>query len=631
MRFVNRSRALIWSAIVVVCAGGIVAGMWAYSNVGTSQSVDAPPLPAIRQSPFTNTELAIGYVGSQACKSCHEDAHDSYLQTAHSKALMDLDPANEPPDGEFTDTVSKKTYRIQRRDGQMFHEESILAEDGSRMVLSEFPVRYVIGSGRFSRSYLVEMDNFLYESPATWYAARPGWALSPGYEHHNVGFQRPVEFRCLSCHAGRIDPVDNSPQRVHFHSLVIDCERCHGPGAQHVASWENSVPKSPHEGVDLTIVNPAHLERGLSEDICAQCHLHSAATVEMPGRRLNDYRPGLWLSDFVTHYGKKHADDGMQVVGHMEQMRLSECYQKSETLTCTTCHDPHATHEPVEQSRAYRLSCLKCHAEEACSEQQEVRFAEGRNDDCVGCHMPSTDTEIPHFAFTHHRIGIHRQERDVTELSAPRELVPLSDISWQPRSIQKRNLGLAYLQFSDAHGQASFAAEYNRLATSILANSDRLQPGDSEVQAALSRLFWNRSVSSTLRYAESANRSSDLSSEAEATIAYTFGTTQFSEGKISEALPWLKRTTELRPTADVWYMLSQCYDQLGDGANALSSARKAVRLAPDRPRFVEHLVNQLRSSGAISEATDLELRLQPLRKYREEMDHPSGGSVDKRP
>jgi tetratricopeptide (TPR) repeat protein len=245
--------------------------------------------------------------------------------------------------------------------------------------------------------------------------------------------------------------------------------------------------------------------------------------------------------------------------------------------------------------------------------------------------MPSTDTEIPHFAFTHHRIGIHRENRNTVEQSAASELAPLSDTSWQPKSIQKRNLGLAYLQFSDAPGQAPFAAEYSQLATSILANSDRLQPGDSEVQAALSRLFWNRSVSSTLRYAESASRSSDLSSEAEATIAYTLGTTQFSEGKISEALPWLKRTTELRPTADVWYMLSQCYDQLGDGANALSSARKAVRLAPDRPRFVEHLVNQLRSSGAISEATDLELRLQPLRKYREEMDQPSGGSVDKRP
>lgn len=622
MSFVSRPRTLIWRAVTVLSFVGCVAGLLAWYRTTTSSAVEITALPAIRQSPFTNTDATVAYVGSQACKSCHEEAHDSYLRTAHSKALMELDPANEPPDGEFTDAVSKKTYRIQRRDGQMFHEESIMAENGSRIVLSEFPVRYVIGSGRFSRSYLIEMDDFLYESPATWYAARPGWALSPGYEHHNVGFQRPVEFRCLSCHAGRIDPVDNSPQRVHFHSLVIDCERCHGPGAQHVAHWEKLPEKSPHEEVDFTIVNPAHLARELSEDICAQCHLHSAATVENPGRRLHDYRPGLWLSDFVTHYGKKNADDGMQVVGHMEQMRLSECYQKSETLSCTTCHDPHSIHEPVEQSRQYRMACLQCHSEQACSEQQDVRLAGGRNDDCIACHMPPTDTEIPHFAFTHHRIGIHREHRDAVEPSAASELAPLSDTSWQPKSIQKRNLGLAYLQFSDAPGQAPFAAEYSRLATSILANSDRLQPGDSEVQAALSRLFWNKSVANTLRYAELAKSSSDLSPEAEATIAYTIGTTQFSEGRMAEALPWLKRTTELRPTADVWYMLSLCYEQAGDSMRALSAADRAVTLAPDRPRFLEQRIKQLSNTGNTSEATDLELRLQPLREYREEMDRP---------
>ncbi len=78
-------------------------------------------------------------------------------------------------------------------------------------------------------------------------------------------------------------------------------------------------------------------------------------------------------------------------------------------------------------------------------------------------------------------------------------------------------------------------------------------------------------------------------------------------------------------------MLSQCYDQLGDKTNALNAAKQAVTLAPDRPRFVEQLVNQLRSTGQTSEAGEWDLRLQPLRKYREEIDQPSAGSVDRSP
>jgi len=98
-------------------------------------------------------------------------------------------------------------------------------------------------------------------------------------------------------------------------------------------------------------------------------------------------------------------------------------------------------------------------------------------------------------------------------------------------------------------------------------------------------------------------------------------------------IPGSRRRSEAEIWAflDVWYMLSQCYDQLGDKTNALNAAKQAVTLAPDRPRFVEQLVNQLRSTGQTSEAGEWDLRLQPLRKYREEIDQPSAGSVDRSP
>lgn len=610
-----KSLLTIGIVLPLIAVGGAVA-----IRALLVRSATDTAMPPLRTSPFTNTQADVAYVGAQTCKSCHEDAHTSFMQTAHSKALMEVDLQSEPPEGEFSDPKSKKTYRITHRDGKMIHGEYLNTDDGEELLLAEFPIRYTIGSGRFSRSYLVEIDNFLYESPATWYAARPGWALSPGYENFNSGFQRPVEARCVACHAGRIEAVDNSPQRVNFHALVIDCERCHGPGSQHVAKWSEK-PQSVTESnekqeIDYTIVNPAHLERRLCEDICAQCHLHSAATIENPERRLQDFRPGQWLTDFVTYYGHETPAKEMNVVGHTEQMRLSKCYQKSETLTCTTCHNPHSKPSATEAATMYRATCLSCHEEQSCGETQEKRLAKNLADNCISCHMPSTNTEIPHFAFTHHRIGIHDQGPEEQHQDGMGELVPLDDVTLLPKAIQKRNLGLAYLQFSDAPGQSPFAPHYRARAQLILATTERLDQADPEVLAALSRLYWNVNAAEAVRFGELAGEAKALSPEAEATIAFTLGTTYFSEGRIDKAQPWLIRTTQLRPTADVWFMLSQSYEQFGDRDSALAAARRAVTLASDRPRFLQHLITLLKQQGYSTESVILEPRLDPLLQYR---------------
>ena len=50
------------------------------------------------------------------------------------------------------------------------------------VVLEEHPLRWVVGSGHHSLTYAAEADGFLVESPATWYAGRRRWDVSPGYD-----------------------------------------------------------------------------------------------------------------------------------------------------------------------------------------------------------------------------------------------------------------------------------------------------------------------------------------------------------------------------------------------------------------------------------------------------------------
>ena len=52
------------------------------------------------------------------------------------------------------------------------------------------------------------------------------------------------------------------------------------------------------------------------------------------------------------------------------QLRQSACYQRSERMTCLTCHDPHAREKPKDPAAFYRQKCLSCHGVAACGLDQ---------------------------------------------------------------------------------------------------------------------------------------------------------------------------------------------------------------------------------------------------------------------
>ena len=603
------------------------------SGCGRSTSSTSSPgqLPPIAAAPVKNAQTDVAYIGTERCAACHRAQEASYHHTAHSKALAEIDLDAEPPDGEFSDPKSQRHYRIYRQDGKLRHEESIRTSAGEPLILCDLPVRYVIGSGSFSRSYLVDRDGFLFESPATWYTAPKAWKLSPGYETANLGFQRPVELRCLVCHAGRVESLDRSPQRVALPALAIDCERCHGPGELHARKWDGvTAEQRANSGPDDTIFNPAKYDRQFGEDVCAQCHLHSAATVELRGRSLLDFRPGRKLSDYLAHYAPISPKTEMKVVGHVEQMRLSLCYQSDARLTCLTCHDPHAEQAVSEMPAVYREKCLQCHTDQSCKASSADRRATTVPDDCIQCHMPRGPTEIPHFAFTHHRIGIHKTApaglvtRSVSEAANTKadadELVLIPGSPAVAPLEELRNRGLGYLQFSDATDQAARVPGYRAQAEQLLQQFKRGGGKDSEVDAALARLQWGVDPQKMLKSAQAVVLAKDKSPEAWTTACFTLGGTYYELNRPAEARLWLERTVTLRPTAEVYYMLSDCLDFGGDLPAAIQAARRACELAPDRPRYCEQLIHVLTKTGEVAEIEALRLRLDELTRYRRRVD-----------
>jgi hypothetical protein len=140
------------------------------------------PLVAISDSPYLNTRPGVEYVGTDVCRKCHSSHDISFRRTGMGRSMAELDLSREPADGEFDHSVSKRRYQIKRSGSQLWHRELLLTQGTDEVLLAEHPLKYVVGSGRHSRTYVVEIDGFLTESPATWYSSKKAWGISPGYD-----------------------------------------------------------------------------------------------------------------------------------------------------------------------------------------------------------------------------------------------------------------------------------------------------------------------------------------------------------------------------------------------------------------------------------------------------------------
>jgi len=249
----NKQSPLLWASLICILAALTMAYVFKFSsqkpeeNSFTSRHTTPPP-PTLFRSKYQNASPTVNYVGPEKCAECHAEEHRSYELTAHSRTLQLLDIEDEPPGGEFDHEPSKRSYRIYRRKDKMHHQEFLRLKDGAELILSDHPVDYLIGSGRHTRSYLVEIDGFLVQSPITWYESRQEWNMSPGQGYdvpQHWAFERPIDSRCVSCHAGRAEVQEENPGLLKFHKMASWWSRVRCRGLTIVRSSPESVASSP--------------------------------------------------------------------------------------------------------------------------------------------------------------------------------------------------------------------------------------------------------------------------------------------------------------------------------------------------------------------------------------------------
>jgi len=328
------------------------------------------------------------YMGDSACRSCHADKITSFSNTAHH--LTSQSPSNESILGSFDEgknilkTSNPNLYFRMDSKPDGFYQTSVLTSSPSATSHAE-RIEVVIGSGRRGQTYLYWKRDQLFQLPVSYWTDLATWINSPGYRDGEANFDKRVIPDCLGCHMAYGDavgsPISSNQYKPESLVLGISCERCHGPGRQHMEArraeahrGETATARKPGE----FIINPAKLTRDRQIDLCSQCH----GGLRTPLRNPFSYVPGEVLDKYFRPDTSGPVPDTDVHGNQVALLQLSRCYQFSATMTCSTCHD---VHQSQRNPAMISERCLTCHRAQACGEFR--RLKEKIVGACADCHM----------------------------------------------------------------------------------------------------------------------------------------------------------------------------------------------------------------------------------------------------
>lgn len=507
--------------------------------------------------PLVNTNP--GYLGAQACGECHESRLHEFQQTRHHFASYAPDDRLTSPG--FDDVkVTIPTHLpnaefLMQRQGSSY-AQNLLTRNGVGASTSKVAFAYGLG-GSADEVFFAWHGNELRELPLGWLHPFDQWGAqqftSPD---HPTDFSRVTTTRCVECHTTWFEHRLGTDNVYRPDSFLggISCERCHGPGREHVEHHR----QHPKETASVGIVHPGHLTRDRRMDLCGQCHSNSI----FRRTELFSFRPGDDLQQhFRQHLTPNFEDDN--VANQVKYLSQSKCFQASDTMSCVTCHSPHHTQTAAEQGRA---SCRNCHESSDCGEQE--RLPVELRDNCATCHMPKYarlavrfHTKNDRYVFpvrpTQHRIGVYPEARDEALLQ------------WL-----ESNPGQAL-----EDGQPTTAQRRSELTAHWLKKADEFRESDrfvAAIGAAREAVRWDETDEATTKLQALIGIQSSIDREFASLVRLQ------EQRKFAEAVEAGQRILALKPNHAITLgKIGTCFAAMGDIAEAESYLTKSADADPD--------------------------------------------------
>jgi hypothetical protein len=289
------------------------------------------------------------------------------------------------------------------------------------------PIAWAFGLGHKGQTYIYERDGGFYESHLSFYKSLGALDLTTGHDASNPDDLKSAmgrwldageARRCFGCHTtasnvgGRFSTSHITPG--------VQCESCHGPGANHVAAMK----AGKIEAGRAAIFNPKKLDPVASVDFCGACHR-------------------TW-ADVVL--GEQKLRSVMNVRFQPYRLEDSKCWRNSQgdsRLQCIACHNPHE--QLNQEASSYDAKCLTCHssatraadksvseklvgeksaaeksapakstqnnsAHETLAHETSAKICPQARSNCITCHMPQVEVPSVHAKFFDHRIRVVRPD-----------------------------------------------------------------------------------------------------------------------------------------------------------------------------------------------------------------------------
>lgn len=317
------------------------------------------------------------YVGSQSCEKCHAEIYARWKKTPMANVVRD----------------------------PRTHADAIIPDLATNTIarFTKEQVAFVYGS-LWKQRYFTKVGDDYFPFAAQWdvgnHAWRPYMVPAKGgdwwgalYPPDNM--QRPTGPTCDGCHS-----VDYNVQTKQVAEWNVGCERCHGPGSEHVAHPRRA-----------NIINPAQMDSVANSDTCISCHSQGQPLSNPIAGRLYDwpvgYRVGLQLQNFwkledctlgqTTFY---YFPDCTAHKNRMQGNDFAQSVMYRHGVTCSSCHDAHGTANYAQLRKPANQICLDCHGPSSANGPRGATLEEhtqhkqgSAGGECVACHMPAIETE----------------------------------------------------------------------------------------------------------------------------------------------------------------------------------------------------------------------------------------------
>ena len=354
------------------------------------------------------------YADSNSCVKCHSKINETFSETSHFHTSSEVSDLKEFPkaDNTFAFNDSLKVV-IEARDNKMYQ---VAYANNQEIEAHRFDITF--GSGEKAKTYAYWEQNSLFQLPLTYYKSVNKWTNSPGFPEDRIHFQRAIISRCFECHSSfaetkivKTGSLSVSEEIVKGAAIYgIDCQRCHGASANHVAFHE----ENPEEKSPKYIQQINKLSRQQKIDMCAVCH---SGNDKLTQKSTFTFAPGDTLSEY---YYPQYTRSSKEPDVHGNQYGMlasSACFIKSE-MDCSSCHNTHVTEKNNPALFAQR--CNTCHNTDSHPLLPDIGKASLTNN-CIDCHMPVQPSKLITFQLagkTHktpyllrsHKIAVYPEE-----------------------------------------------------------------------------------------------------------------------------------------------------------------------------------------------------------------------------